>query len=429
MAQHKPQGAKLESPRLIHMTTVPMSLSFLEGQIEYVKDKGFDVHVISAPDETLDEFGDLMQVKTHELPMERRITPLRDLWALLRLTKILRQLRPHIVHGHTPKGGLLSMLGSWWCGTPVRIYHIHGLPLVTATGIKRLLLKWTEKTSCRFASQVYCVSDSVRKVAISEGLCPAEKVKVLLNGSINGIDAAHRFNPDRFDANTRDEVRQKYGIPADAIVIGFVGRIVRDKGMIELAQAWKTLRQEVPNAHMLLVGGFEPQDPIPADVERELQTDERIHMAGWLGAADIPNLCTAMDVLALPSYREGFNTVLLEAAAMRLPVVASRVPGCIEGVVEGQTGALVPAYDFKALAEAIKVYLQDADLRKRHGHAGRERVLRDFRPEDMSAAIYQEYVQLLAEKGFVVSCAESAQAKDILHQESAPPPIDQRAQR
>lgn len=429
MATQKSKGATLDSPRLIHMTTVPMSLSFLEGQIEYVKNKGLDVHVISAPDETLDEFGEMMQVKTHELPMERRITPWRDLWALLRLTKILRQLRPHIVHGHTPKGGLLSMLGSWWCGTPVRIYHIHGLPLVTATGLKRLLLKWTEKTSCRFASQVYCVSDSVRKVAVFEGLCPPEKVKVLLNGSINGIDAAHRFNPDRFDANTRDEVRQKYGIPADAIVIGFVGRIVRDKGVIELAHAWKLLRQEIPNAHLLLVGGFEPQDPIPADIERDLQTDERIHMAGWLGAADIPNLCTAMDVLALPSYREGFNTVLLEAAAMRLPVVASRVPGCIEGVVEGQTGALVPAYDFKALAEAIKVYLQDADLRKRHGHAGRERVLKDFRPEDMSAAIYQEYVQLLAEKGFVVSCEATAHAQEDLHQQSPSPPIHQRAQR
>lgn len=415
MAQNHVNTATVANPRLVQMTTVPMSLSFLEGQIEHVKGKGFDVHVISSPDKALDEFGQCMQVKTHELPMERRITPFRDLFALFRLSRQLRRLRPHIVHGHTPKGGLLSMLGSWWSGVPVRIYHIHGLPMVTATGIKRLLLKWSEKISCLHASHVYCVSESVRKVAVAEGLCPAAKVKVLLNGSINGIDAAKRFNPDRYDANIRAEIRQKYGIPADAVVIGFVGRIVRDKGIIELAQAWKSLRQEFPNAHLLLVGGFEPHDPIPAEIERQLKEDERTHMAGWLGAADIPKLCLAMDVLALPSYREGFNTVLLEAAAMRLPVVASRVPGCIEGVVEEQTGALVPAYDPNALAAALKTYLNDADLRIRHGLAGRERVLREFRPEDMSEAIYQEYVTLLAEKGIVVSHECTAHSKNDSH--------------
>jgi glycosyltransferase involved in cell wall biosynthesis len=413
MARNSRTEEKIASPRLVQMTTVPMSLSFLEGQIEYVKGKGFDVHVISSPDIALEEFGSEMQVETHELPMERRITPLRDLISLFRLSKILRQLRPHIVHGHTPKGGLLSMLGAWWCGVPVRIYHIHGLPMVTAKGIKRQLLKWAEKISCLHASHVYCVSDSVREVAVAEGLCPAEKVKVLLNGSINGIDAESRFNPERFGSNTRDVVREKYGIPDDALVVGFVGRIVRDKGIIELAQAWKSLRQEFPTLHLLLVGGFEPQDPIPIEIEKQLQEDERIHMAGWLGAAEIPKYCLAMDVLALPSYREGFNTVLLESAAMRLPVVASRVPGCIEGVIEEVTGALVPSHNGAALAEALKKYLRDSGLRQQHGMAGRIRVLKDFRPEDMSKAIYHEYIRLLKEKGFSVSSENTSELQAV----------------
>lgn len=418
MARNNRMNATVTSPRLVHMTTVPMSLSFLEGQIQHVKAKGFDVHVISSPDKALEEFGEEMQVETHELPMERRITPLRDLWALVRLFGILRKLRPHIVHGHTPKGGLLSMLGAWWCGVPVRIYHIHGLPMVTATGLKRKLLKWAEKISCAYASHVYCVSDSVRKVAVAEGLCPAEKVKVLLNGSINGIDATTRFNPDRFDANTRNNVRQKYGIPEDALVIGFVGRIVRDKGIIELAQAWKSLRQEFPNLHLLLVGGFEPQDPIPNEIEKQLLEDERIHMAGWLSATEIPELCVAMDVLALPSYREGFNTVLLESAAMKLPVVASRVPGCIEGVIEQVTGALVPSHNATALAEALRTYLHDGVIRQQHGKAGRDRVLKDFRPEDMSEAIYQEYVRLLGEKGFVLAYESSNHPYAVEHEKN-----------
>ena len=126
------------SPRLLHMTTVPQTLSFLVGQVENANRHGFDVHALSSPDAPLAEFG-AAQIEVHELPMARRITPLRDLLALWRLRRILRQLRPHIVHGHTPKGGLLAMIGAWWCGVPVRIYHIHGLPMVTATGLKRLL--------------------------------------------------------------------------------------------------------------------------------------------------------------------------------------------------------------------------------------------------------------------------------------------------
>lgn len=388
--------------RLVHMTTVPTTLHFLEDQIEYAQSKGMDVHVLSAPDDDLWEFGANMRVEAHEIPMERRITPLRDLIALFHLSKILRKLRPHIVHGHTPKGGLLAMLGAWWCSVPVRVYHIHGLPMVTATGLKKLLLRWSEKISCLHASQVYCVSNSVRDVAVAEGLCPASKIKVLHNGTINGIDAANRFNPDRFDAIDRFDVRKEYNIPGDALVIGFVGRIVRDKGIIELAHAWTVLREEFPNLHLLMIGPFEPQDPVPAQVEQQLRNDERIHLAGWLGPEEIPPHCLALDVLALPTYREGFNTVLLEASAMRLPVVASRVPGCIDGVIEGETGTLVPSHDATALADALRIYLSNAGLRQRHGLAGRVRVLRDFRPEDLSQAIYQEYVRLLDDKGISV---------------------------
>ena len=420
----------MDRPRLLHMTTVPLTLNFLEGQIEFAKNNGLEVHVLSSPDAALVEFGERMRIEVHELPMERRITPFRDLLALWRFSSILRQLRPQIVHGHTPKGGLLAMLGAWWCGVPVRIYHIHGLPMVTATGLKRLLLRWSEKISCLLASQVYCVSKSVRNVAVAEGLCPARKINLLLNGTINGIDAATRFNPDRFDADTRPTIRKAYNIPVEALVVGFVGRIVQDKGIIELAQAWKVLREEFPNLHLLILGPFEPQDPLPVEVEKQLRNDERIHLTGWLGPEEIPRHYRAMDVLALPTYREGFNTVLLEASAMELPVVASRVPGCTDGVIEGETGALVPSHDAAALAEALRVYLNDADLRRRHGLAGRDRVLRDFRPEDMSQAIYHEYVRLLENKGIFV--LREGRSESICKAESvaiAERNCDQRAER
>jgi lipopolysaccharide/colanic/teichoic acid biosynthesis glycosyltransferase len=381
--------------RLMHMTTVPTTLSFLESQIQYAKSKGVDVHVVSSSGNALKEFESRFEVEAHELPMERRITPFRDLMALWKLARIIRKIRPQIVHGHTPKGGLLAMLGAWWCGVPVRMYHIHGLPMVTATGMKRRLLRWAEKISCLLASQVYCVSKSVREVAVEERLCRAEKIEVLLHGTINGVDAVTSFNPDRMEASARTDVREMYHIPADALVIGFVGRVVRDKGINELSQAWNLLKKEFPSAHLLIIGPFEPQDPVPQEVQQQLQNDDRIHLAGWVGPEHIPKHLCALDVLALPTYREGFNTVLLEASAMRLPVVASRVPGCTDGVLDGETGMLVPSHDAQALADALSVYLRDAGLRSRHGTVGRERVLRDFRPEDMSRAIYLEYVRHL----------------------------------
>jgi glycosyltransferase involved in cell wall biosynthesis len=389
-------------PRLLHMTTVPQTLSFLVGQAEFMKNKGFKVDALSSPGPFLAEFGQRTGADVHELEMPRRITPLKDLLTLWRLRWILRQLRPDIVHGHTPKGGLLAMIGSWLCGVPVRVYHVHGLPMVTATGLKRLLLRWSEKVSCRLATQVYCVSQSVREIAVAEGLCHAEKIKVLLNGTIDGIDAERTLNPARMEPNIRCDVRKQYGIPEDSLVAGFVGRIVRDKGIIELCRAWQILREEFPNLHLLMVGPFEPQDPVPAEVESLLRNDPRIHLTGLVPVKEIPRFYQAMDLLALPTYREGFNTVLLEAAAMELPVVASRVPGCIDGVVEGETGALVPVYDPQALADAMGLYLKDVSLRRQHGLAGRARVLRDFRPEDLSKAIYCEYLRLLGQKGIQV---------------------------
>ena len=385
-------------PRLLHVTTVPQTLGFLVRQVESAKRRGFDVHALSSPGADLTGFGKRAHIDVHELPMARRITPLKDLLSLWRLGRILRRLRPDIVHAHTPKGGLLGMIGAWICGVPVRVYHVHGLPMITATGLKRLLLRWSEKVSCKLANQVYCVSESVRAVAVAEGLCDPAKIKVLLNGTIDGIDADRTFNPVCVDTAARQEIRNQHGIPADAPVIGFVGRIVRDKGMIELTQAWQVLREEFPNLHLLIVGPFEPQDPVPVEVESLLRSDARIHLTGGVAAREVSRFYRAMDVLTLPTYREGFNTVLLEAAAMELPVVASRVPGCIDGVIEGETGILVPSHDAGALADALRVYLGDPQMRRIHGAAGRVRVLRDFRPEDMSEAIYQEYLRLLKDK-------------------------------
>jgi glycosyltransferase involved in cell wall biosynthesis len=335
----------------------------------------------------------------HVVDMSRQITPLADLGSLWRLVRLLRRLRPDVVHGHTPKGGLLAMIAAWLCRVPLRVYHLHGLPMVTATGVRRRLLRWCECVACRLAHQVFCVGFALREVARAEELARPDKLAVLLNGTINGVDADGAFNPARLPAGIREQVRAEQGIPLDAPVVGFVGRRVRDKGVAELAEAWKCLRADYPQLHLLVVGPEEPHNPLPAEIERLFRSDERVHCTGEVKITDVPRYYRAMDVLVLPTYREGFSTILLEAAAMELPVVATRVPGCVDAVQEEETGILVPVRDARALAEALRRYLNDSDLRRRHGQAGRPRVLRDFRPEDMSEAIHREYLRLLRDRG------------------------------
>jgi glycosyltransferase involved in cell wall biosynthesis len=384
-------------PRVLHVTTVPVTLPFLAGHVAHAKSKGFEVHALSSPGEALDEFARDMRIDVHPALMPRRITPLVDLAAVWRIVRVIRQVRPTIVDAHTPKGGLLAMMAAGLCRVPVRIYHQHGLPLMTATGLKRRILRATERTACRLAHQVICVSESIREVLIAEGLCPPEKIKVLEHGSIDGVEADRTFNPARISTESARLVRARYQIPEGAPVMGFVGRIVRDKGLIELAQSWRVLREECPSLHLLVVGPFESQDPIPAEVEATLRSDLRVHLAGMVH--DMPSIYRTLDLLVLPTYREGFPASLLEAAAMELPVIATQIPGCVDAVRDGETGLLVPVRDAEALTAAVRMYLGDPTLRRQHGANGRRRARRDFAPEMMREALFQEYLRLLGERG------------------------------
>ncbi len=392
-----PPVQDISAIRLVHIMTVSESLLFLRGQVGYMKERGFEVVCITSPGEYRSRFAELEGIPVHAVEMPRRITPWRDLMALAAICRLLITIRPHIVHAHTPKGGILGMIAAWVVGVPVRLYHMRGLPFVTASGVKRWLLMSTERLACTLSHRTLCVSSSVREVALEHRLCQPGKISVLGRGSGNGVDADHRFNGVELPTAVRDATRRRYGIPSDALVLGFVGRLVKSKGVVELAGAWTALREEFPTLHLLVVGPSEKRDAIPGELEATLRSDPRVRFIGeeW----DIPPLYAAMDVLALPTHREGFPNVLLEAAAMRIPVVATHVPGCTDAVQDQLTGLLVPPYDAAQLAAAIRRYLADPDLRRRHGAAGREWVLQEFRPQRIWQALYQEYLGCLKAHG------------------------------
>jgi glycosyltransferase involved in cell wall biosynthesis len=385
----------LQFVRIVYITTISMSLGFYSTQVQFLKKHGFAVYGLSSPDKALDAFSDREEITVYAVDMPRRITPLRDCIAIMRLAGVLRQIRPQIVYASTPKGGVLGMIAAWLTGTPVRIYGVLGLPFMTAAGYRRFLLTWSERVACKLAHQVFSVSHSIREIMVANGVCPAEKVKVLANGSVNGVDAVGRFSPDHLKLY-RSMAREMYNIPAEASVVGFIGRRVREKGIVELAAAWQRIRESYPNAYLLVVGPPELQDPVPAATEQLLQDDPRARMTGFVD--DILIAYAAMDIFVLPTYREGFPVSLLEAAAVELPAVATKVPGCVDAVVDGITGMLVPAFDDAALADAIRCYLDQPELRTQHGRAARERVIREFRPEPILEAVYQECMRLLKEK-------------------------------
>jgi glycosyltransferase involved in cell wall biosynthesis len=382
--------------RLLHVVTVQDALLFLAGQVAYMREHGFEISIISSPGERLEAFGRDEGVDVYGVDMPRRITPLRDLASLGRLARLVSRIRPDIVHANTPKGGLLGTLAAALARVPVRIYQMRGLPMMTATGGARVLLATTERVSCAFATQVICNSRSLMDSALHERLCPAEKLHVLLGGSGNGVDSRRRFNRHLLPPDTRVRVRRELGISDTDLVIGFVGRLVKDKGVRELLAAWSDLKTRVPTSHLVVIGPFEERDGIGAVERRLLEADPHVHLLGF--RSDTPDLYAAMDVVLLPTYREGFPNVLLEAAAMELPVVATRVAGCVDAVVDGVTGTLVPAADSNRLRDATLAYLADPALRRRHGAAARQRVVDEFDQERLWAALESLYRAELGER-------------------------------
>jgi len=390
-------GSRHAKLTLAVQTTVPSSLPpFFKGQLAWLGLHGFEVHTVSAPGEELKRVADAERVTTHAIPMTRSFSPFKDLLALWRLVRLFRKFRFTIVHAFTPKGGFLGMLAATIAGCPVRLFTIWGLA-AESVGFRVRLMFLADKVSCALAHKVFVECPSIAELAVARGLCSRKKLSVVPAWSICSLDEEMTDLADH--AQTRSTARRHWGLPPDAVVLGFVGRVVRDKGVPELIEAFESLAPEFPGLHLLIVGPREAADAVDRDIVRRMDRHARIHCTGF--QKDVRRLLSAMDVLVHPSYREGLPTAPLEAAAVGLPVITTRIPGCLDAVQDGVAGLLIAPRDSRQLAEAIRRYLSNPDLRRTHGQRGREWVLKEYDRHKAWAALLNEYIQLLTERGIV----------------------------
>lgn len=381
--------------KLIRITTVPISLEkLLDNQLLFMK-QHYEVNAISSDKPNLERVGELQEVPVFHVEMTRKITPWQDLKAVWQLYNYFKKEKPFIVHSHTPKAGTVGMMAAKLAGVPHRLHTIAGLPLLEARGFKRKLLNAVEKVTYTCATHIYPNSHGLKEIIIQEQFCKTNKLKVLGNGSSNGINTAC-FNPENFSVQQNIDLKNSLGIQPEDFVFVFVGRLVGDKGINELVTAFElftTHNTQPITPKLLLVGPFESSlDPLQPETLRIMDTNKNIISVGF--QKDVRPYFAISDCLVFPSYREGFPNVVMQAGAMGLPSIVTNINGCNEIIVEGENGSIIPVKNTEALGEAMRKMMEDHNFRTQLQQNARPMIVSRYEQQVVWEAILAEYKRL-----------------------------------
>jgi len=378
--------------KIIRITTVPASLrTLLKGQLRFMN-QYFNIIGVSSKGDELEEVKSNEGVKTHAIEMTRTITPLKDLKATYQLYKFFKKEKPFIVHTHTPKAGTVGMLAARLAGVPHRLHTIAGLPLLEAKGFKRKILDFVEKITYNNATKVYPNSFGLYDIVIQNKYAKPSKLKVIGNGSSNGIDTNH-FNPNLITDENKKKLRKELGFTKDDFVFIFVGRIVKDKGVNELVNVFNKLSKIKVNCKLLLVGPYENRlDPLLKQTQTLITENEHILSVGM--QKDIRPYVAISNVLTFPSYREGFPNVVLQASAMGLPCIVTNINGCNEIITNGYNGIIIPPKDENALFDSMIRFAETTDKRLKLAINARTNIIKKYQQEYIWNELLKEYKSL-----------------------------------
>jgi glycosyltransferase involved in cell wall biosynthesis len=373
---------------------VPISLKYLlTGQMRFMKENGFDVLMISADGKEIDEVKANENCEHTIVPMTRKITPLKDLICLWKLIRIFKKEKPDIVHTHTPKAGLLGMMAAKICNVKVRIHTIAGLPLMVETGFKFRLLKFIEKLTYASANHVWPNSFSLLDYIKEHKLTKINKLKVISKGSSNGIDL-NRFSVLHFNQETLLEVKKSICFNDQNIYLLSIGRLVKDKGIIELVETFKTLSFTEKNIKLVLVGKFEIElDPLPTAILDEIKSNPNIIHIDW--TAHVEYYISLAALFVFPSHREGFPNVLLQSGALGTPIICSSIAGNVDIVENDITGLLFNVGDSLQIKNQITFALNNPEIMKGMATKLKKTIFSYYNRETIWNAILQEYKTLM----------------------------------
>lgn len=396
----------LDMKKIIRITTVPASMKILlKGQLKFMS-QYYEMVAISSDGEGFDDMVKEQEVRGIKVNMSRKITPWNDLKVLFQLIKIFRKEKPYIVHTHTPKAGTLGMWAAWICRVPYRLHTVAGMPLLEATGAKRKILDIVEKMTYSAATKVYPNSHNLKKIIEDGKYCKPSKLKVIGEGSSNGIDTSffskeatleslnrEGKSPHTFKWNNNEKNEASSNSTNKNFVFCFVGRVVKDKGINELVAAFIKLNNIYDNAKLLIVGSFEENlDSVLSQTKEALYSHPSIDFVGF--QADVRPFLMASDALAFPSYREGFPNVVMQAGAMGLPSIVSNINGCNEIIVDGINGKIIPPKDENVLFEAMKYFVENENEVKDMASRSREMITTRYERGKIWNALLKEYQSL-----------------------------------
>lgn len=377
--------------KLIRVTTVPGSLhKLLENQLSFMK-PFYEVIAISSPSMLLEEISKKEGVRVFGVEMTRKITPFKDILAVWNLYNYLKKEKPLIVHTHTPKAGIVGMLSAKLAGVPIRLHTVAGLPLLETSGLKRRLLNLVEKITYACATKIYPNSVGLSRIIEEYGYCSSEKLKVIANGSSNGINTEY-FDPNLFSNDS--DLKEKLGIKSNNFVFIFVGRLVGDKGINELVKAFDIFQFSYQKCKLLLVGDYESHlDPLKQETLKIIEANENIISVGL--QSDVRPYFAIADCLVFPSYREGFPNVVMQAGAMGLPSIVTNINGCNEIIYDGVNGYIIPQKNTRAIVDKMHEIVHDRVTTEKLRKNARAMITSRYEQKFVWEAIKNEYNDLI----------------------------------